>query len=77
MRRLQEVAIGDVTVGGADLAKQALAVGLVDEVHLFVTPIVVGGGTPAVREPIGVAFELIGVDSFASGVVHLHYATRG
>jgi dihydrofolate reductase len=71
--RMKETAGGDLSVGGADLAGQALAAGLVDELHLFVTPVTVGGGTPALPHHYRCRLDLLGVDRFASGVAHLHY----
>src|SRR3954447_25396202 len=56
VRALKSAAGRDITIGGAELAGQALAAGLVDECHLFLNPIVVGGGTPAL--PAGVHVEL-------------------
>jgi riboflavin biosynthesis pyrimidine reductase len=44
VRQMKALAGSDITVGGPDLAAQAIKVGLVDEYHLFVAPIVVGGG---------------------------------
>jgi dihydrofolate reductase len=73
--RMKETAGQDISVGGADLASQALAAGLVDELHLFLTPVTVGGGTPALRDDFRSNLELLRVDSFASGVVHLQYRT--
>jgi dihydrofolate reductase len=63
----------DMSVGGPDLAGQAMAAGLVDEVHLFLTPVTVGGGTPALPDHFRSELELLHVDRFGSGVVHLHY----
>jgi dihydrofolate reductase len=62
----------DVSIGGATLAATAFHAGLVDECHLFLHPLTVGGGTPAL--PAGVRLELLDQRSFSSGVVHLHYA---
>lgn len=73
VRRLKEESLLDISVGGANLASQAFEVGVVDEMHLFVTPVSVGGGTSAYPEHVRTRFDLAGVDRFASGVVHLHY----
>ncbi len=75
VRRMKETAARDMSVGGPDLAGQALAAGLVDEVHLFLTPVTVGGGTAALPGHVLPELELSGVDRFGSGVVHLHYRT--
>jgi dihydrofolate reductase len=76
VRALTAAAERDVTVGGAELAGQALAAGLVDECHLFLSPIVVGGGTPALPDGVRVELELLGERRFGNGVVHVHYRTR-
>jgi dihydrofolate reductase len=75
--RMKETAGGDLSVGGADLAGQALVAGVVDEMHLFVTPVAVGGGTPALPDHLHSDLDLLGVDRFASGVAHLHYRVAG
>jgi len=64
-------------VGGPALAGQALKVGLVDECHLFLSPIVVGGGTRAFPDNVGVELELLDERRFGNGVVHLHYRVMG
>ena len=73
IRRLKAAATRDVSVGGADLAGQAFAAGLVDECHLYLTPIVVGGGTRALPDRVRVQLELEAVHRFAGGVVYLRY----
>ncbi len=65
----------DITVGGPDLAAQAIKAGLVDEYHLFVVPIVVGGGKQSLPN-VRVKLELLDERRFGHGVVHLHYGTR-
>ena len=76
VRRMKAAAGRDITVGGPDLAAQALAAGLVDECHLFLTPIVVGGGRRALPDDLRLKLELVDERRFGSGVVHLHYRTR-
>jgi dihydrofolate reductase len=73
IRRMKAAAERDISIGGANLAGQALAAGLVDECHLFLTPIVVGGGTAALPEGVRAELELLAERRFGSGVVHLHY----
>ncbi len=73
--RMKKAAGHDISVGGPDLAGQAMVSGLVDEMHVFVTPVTVGGGTPALPAHFHSNFELLGVDRFVGGVVHLHYRT--
>jgi dihydrofolate reductase len=65
----------DISVGGPDLAAQAIRAGLVDEYHVFVTPVVVGGGKPFLPDDLRLKLELLDERRFGSGVVHLHYRT--
>lgn len=65
----------DLLVGGPDLAGQALTAGVVDEVHLFVSPVVVGGGTRALPDHLRLELALVDERRFGNGVVHLHYRT--
>jgi dihydrofolate reductase len=66
----------DMAVAGPNLAAQAIKAGLVDEIHLFITPILVGGGKQALPDDVLVKLELLGEHRFASGVVHLHYKVK-
>ncbi len=74
IRALKASVERDIAVGGAELAGQAIAAGLVDECHLLLGPVVVGGGKRAL--PTGVRAQLALLDQrrFENGVVHLHYA---
>jgi len=76
VRRMKALAERDISVGGPDLATQALEAGLVDECHLFVTPIVVGGGKRSLPQNIRLELELLDEHRFEGGVVHLHYRIR-
>ncbi len=76
VRRMKASAGRDVVVGGAELAAQAFRAGLVDECHLFVAPIVVGGGKRSLPEDVRVKLELLGERRFGNGMVYLHYRTR-
>jgi dihydrofolate reductase len=73
VRRLKKAARRDVTVGGPGLAAQALAAGLVDECHLFLNPVVVGGGTRALPAGLHLELELLDERRFGNGVVYLRY----
>ena len=75
VRRMKEAAERDITVGGPSLAAQAIRAGLVDELHLFLTPILVGGGTPSLPADVRVKLELLDERRFGNGVVHLRYRT--
>jgi dihydrofolate reductase len=72
--RLKQSSTSDLSIGGADLAGQALAAGLVDECQVFLGPIAVGGGKPAF--PLGVRLRLGLLDEhrFRGGTVYLRYA---
>ena len=72
IRRLSVLG-ADIAVGGAELAGQAIGAGLVDECHLFLCPIVVGGGKRALPDRVRAQLELLDERRFRSGVVHLHY----
>jgi hypothetical protein len=60
----------------SELASQAIRAGLVDEFHLFLTPVVVGGGTPFLPDHVRLALDLLDEHVFGNGVVHLHYGSR-
>jgi dihydrofolate reductase len=71
--QLKQAAERDLTIGGPTLAARAFRAGLVDECHLFLNPIAVGGGTPALPRNTRLPLRLLGERRFANGVVHLHY----
>jgi dihydrofolate reductase len=73
IRQLKATASADMSIGGPELAGQAIAAGLVDELHLLVVPVIVGGGKPALPAGVHAALELVDERRFRSGVVHLHY----
>ena len=75
VRQIKAEAGCDITVGGPDLAAQAIKAGLVDECHLFVAPIVVGDGKPSFPNSVRLKLELLDERRFGNGVVHLHYRT--
>jgi dihydrofolate reductase len=76
VRRMKASAERDITVGGPDLAAQAIKAGLVDEFRLLLTPIVVGGGTQSLPDGVRLELELLDERRFGNGVVHLRYRTR-
>jgi dihydrofolate reductase len=63
-------------VGGADLAGQAIAAGLVDELQLFSVPVLVGGGKRSLPRDVRADLELLDVRRFESGVVYRRYAVN-
>ena len=76
VRQLKAAAKRDITVGGPDLAAQAIKAGLVDEYQLFLTPNLVGGGKQSLPDNVRLELELLDERRFGSGVVYLHYRTR-
>ena len=74
VRRLKDSLPRDITIGGAQLAGTAMAAGLVDECHLFLCPVLVGGGKSALPQGLSKRLELLNERPFRNGVVHLHYA---
>ncbi len=75
VRQLKARSVHDVSVGGADLAAQAIRAGVVDELQLFLTPIIVGGGTPALPDKARVPLDLVDERRFGDGTVYLRYRT--
>jgi len=73
VRQLKASAGRDITVGGPDLAAQAIRAGLVDELQLFVAPVVVGGGKRSLPNDVRLKLELLDERRFDSGVVYLRY----
>jgi dihydrofolate reductase len=73
VRQLKGTAGRDITVGGTDLAAQAVEAGLVDEYQLFLAPVVVGGGKQALPDNVRLELELLDERRFGNGVVYLRY----
>ena len=76
IRQMKALAERDIAVGGSDLAAQVIKAGLVDELQLFVPPIIVGGGKACLPDHVRLQLELRDERRFRSGVVYLHYRTR-
>jgi dihydrofolate reductase len=76
VRRMKAQASRDLTVGGPDLAAQAIKAGLVDEYQLFLAPVVVGGGAPSLPDRVRLRLELLDERRFGNGTIYLHYRTR-
>ena len=76
VRRLKAESDRDLTVDGPSLAAQAIAAGLVDEYHLFLTTTVVGGGRRFFPDGVRLDLDLVEERAFTSGLVHLRYRTR-
>jgi dihydrofolate reductase len=76
VRQLKAVADRDLTVGGAELAARAIEAGLVDEYHLFVVPVVVGGGKRSLPDDVRLDLELLDERRFGNGTVYLRDRPR-
>jgi dihydrofolate reductase len=73
VRDMKAAATRDLLIGGADIAAQAFAEGLVDECHLIVWPLLVGGGKPGLPPGVRVGLDLLDERRFANGTVYLRY----
>jgi dihydrofolate reductase len=73
VRAMKAAAGQDLSVGGPELAAEAIRAGLVDEINLFLSPVIVGGGKRALPDGVRVQLELLEERRFRNGVVHLHY----
>jgi dihydrofolate reductase len=76
IRKLKAESERDIIIGGAELAGLAIEADLVDECHLFLNPVVVGGGKPAFRAALRRNLELLETHRFDTGVIHLRYRIR-
>ncbi|MGZ5353579.1 MAG: dihydrofolate reductase family protein [Actinomycetota bacterium] len=73
VREMKAAAGADLAIGGPELAARAFAAGLVDDVHLFISPAIVGGGTRSLPEQVRLDLELVDERRFGNGVVYLHH----
>ncbi|WP_157155950.1 MULTISPECIES: dihydrofolate reductase family protein [unclassified Diaminobutyricimonas] len=76
IRALKDNVESDILIAGPDLARHAFLANLVDKCHLFVSPVVVGGGKPAFSQGLRVDLDLVQQRTFDSGVIHLGYRVR-
>src|ERR1041384_257148 len=77
IRKLKRESEHDINIGGAELAAVALEADLIDECHLFLNPVIVGGGKPAFRPASRRNLELLETRHFSTGVIHVRYRIRG
>jgi dihydrofolate reductase len=73
VRRLKETSGRDLSIGGAELAGQALRAGLIDEISLFVVPVALGGGKPWFPKATSLRLALVATHRFSGGFVLLRY----
>jgi dihydrofolate reductase len=76
IRQLKKTVQQDISIGGPELAAHAFRAGLIDECHLFLTPIIVGGGKPSLPDNVRLELELLEERRFGNGMVFLRYRTR-
>jgi len=76
IRQLKEAVEQDILIGGPELAAYAFRAGLIDECHLFLVPIIVGGGKPALPDNVRLELELLDERRFGNGAVFLRYRVR-
>jgi dihydrofolate reductase len=77
VRAMKGAAGKDMTVAGAELARQALEAGLVDELQLFLAPVLVGGGKKGLPDRVFARLALLDERRFASGTMYVRYAIDG
>jgi len=77
IERMKQSSGSDISIGGAELAGQAIAAGLVDELQLLLVPVLVGGGKRALPNDVNARLELLDERRFQSGAVFLRYRARG
>jgi dihydrofolate reductase len=77
VRKLKRESVHDISIGGAERAGLALEADLIDECHLFLNPVIVGGGKPAFRAALRRNLELLETRRFGTAVIHVRYRTRG
>ena len=76
VRELKAASERDLIIGGPELAAEAIRADLVDEYHLFLAPVLVGGGKRALPDGVRVDLELLDERRFASGFIYLGYGKR-
>jgi len=76
IKQLKKTVQQDISIGGPELAAHAFQSGLIDECHLFLTPIIVGGGKPSLPDNVRLELELLAERRFSNGTVYLRYRTR-
>ena len=76
IRQLKEAVEQDILIGGPELAAHAFRSGLIDECHLFLTPIIVGGGKQCLPANVRLELELLEERRFGNGEVFLRYRTK-
>jgi dihydrofolate reductase len=76
IKQLKKTAQHDIIIGGPELAAHAFRSGLIDECQLFLIPIIVGGGKPALPNKVRLELELLEERRFGNGIVFLRYQAK-
>lgn len=76
VRQMKASAAQTMLVGGAELAAQAFKAGLVDECHMVLAPVVLGGGKHGLPRDTRLNLELLDERRFDNGMVYLGYRTK-
>ena len=76
IRQLKRTVGSDIVIGGPHLAAQAFREGLIDEFHLCIVPVLVGGGKRSLPSDIRLELDLLEERRFNNGMIHLRYQTR-
>jgi dihydrofolate reductase len=77
VRRMKAESGRDLSIAGPELAADAFSAGLIDEIQLYLSPIIVGAGKPALPDGVRVSLELLDERRFGNGVVNLRYRVAG
>jgi dihydrofolate reductase len=76
VRRLKDAADRPIEVGGPGLASEAFRAGLLDEVHLYVAPVILGGGKRALPDGVRLDLRLEEERRFGNGTLYVRYGVR-
>jgi dihydrofolate reductase len=76
IRRMKDAAEHDISIGGPELAQHAFEAGLVDEIHLFTFPVIIGGGKRALPRKVRLELQLLNERQLPKGVIYSHYRRR-
>ena len=76
IRQLKANSEHDILIEGPEIASHAFRAGLIDECHLFILPVVVGGGKSAIPNNLRLNLELLEEQHFGNGTVYLRYRIK-
>jgi dihydrofolate reductase len=79
LARIQEMVAEsdkDFDIGGPQLAAEAIKAGIIDEYHQIIAPVMIGGGTHWLPKEVKAELQLVDVQKFENGFVHLKYRKK-